>query len=127
MASHRKVNTKGSYSPDNFSYPVDPRTLTVPDESLTIRQLLLRYKKGMPPEDYTRVGEYDDDNLDSVDPRMRINPDLTDFDDYKEEYENLQTQVRARIAENRARKQSKGAKGDLGNGESHREERTPTE
>lgn len=63
--------------------------MTVPDQSLSIKDILYRYSTGMPLDDYHRNGVYgddvenDDDNWD-VHPNNILDHDLSDIDYYNE-------------------------------------------
>lgn len=89
MAFHRKVRTVGNYDPLEFAYSIPSDSLTVPDEALSPRELLMRFKKGLPPEGTERYVEYDEEDDFNINPSVRQNADLTDSEDFLEEFHTL--------------------------------------
>ena len=72
-----------------YKHPVyevnDEVSLTIPDESLTIQEIVYRYRSGEPLEVRTNNVQYDDDSEedDFIHPSNRFGLDLTDLEDLK--------------------------------------------
>ena len=96
-----RVKGRYTYRPSDYIYFVTQDSQTVPGDALSLRELLIRFTKGLPPPGTERDVEYDDtrdlsmaqmmrDKIDDdVHPSIRVNADLTDYDDYKDELRNL--------------------------------------
>lgn len=89
MAFHRKARTVGSYDPLDFAYSIPSDSQTVPNDALSARELLMRFKKGLPPEGTERYVEYDEEDDFNINPSVRQNADLTDSEDFREEFRTL--------------------------------------
>lgn len=115
-----RVRTRFTYRPSDFEYFVTQTSQTVPGDALSLRELLIRFTKGLPPPGTERDVDYDDtrdlsmeqmmrDKVDDdVHPSIRQNADLTDFDDYKDELRGLaqiEVQKSARRRAARAKKE----------------------
>lgn len=89
-------------------YIISEESCTIPDQSLTITQILNRCANGMPPPDIVQNPSYDDPELldhmlenDLVSPEMKQNKDLSDYGTYTDELNGLTK----RIEESQARTQ----------------------
>lgn len=106
------VRTKAGYDPADFDYPVSSYSETVPDQSLSVREILIRFTRGLPPPGIARPAVYDDEgdneNFFDVDPIMRQDMDISDVDTYKDEYEHRQSLIER--AKQAAKKVVGGAK-----------------
>lgn len=105
MASRVKINRKYSFV-DTADYTVPDESLTVPNDALSMRQLLMRFQRGQVPAGYERDMVGDPDGQDFVDPSIRLNADLTDLDDYAEEFHTTLTSELAKSARRRASRAS---------------------
>lgn len=90
------VYNKYSRRPVLVDRPIEERSCTVPDQSLSVTQILERFSVGLPPAGIVQNTVYDygpDDSSamdadladDYVNPAMRQNQDLTDYDDLQKE------------------------------------------
>ncbi|UPW41907.1 hypothetical protein [Dipodfec virus RodF1_76] len=80
-------------------------SLTVPDQSLTLRQIVDRFSNGMIPPGLIHDVQYDDPDVtidDDVSPLNNPNVDLIDIQEYEREYREIES----RIAESERRKQA---------------------
>ena len=105
MASRVKINRKYSFV-DTADYTVPDESLTVPNDALSMRQLLMRFQRGQVPAGYERDMVGDPDGQDFVDPSLRQNSDLTDIDDYAEEFHTTLSYELAKSAHRRASRTS---------------------
>lgn len=93
------VKTKYGYNPSDHTYKVDPKSDTVPDQNLSIREILQRFSRGLPPPGSIHPGDFDDPALDDMNildrmpdefmeihPSIRQDQDLTDLDNLRDEY-----------------------------------------
>lgn len=86
-----KTRTKNEFNLDEFIHDYDPVSLTVPDQSLTLRQIVYRYASGNLPIGLAKDVVYDGDEEDNfvVDPLNEQNFDLTDMQEYERELRDL--------------------------------------
>lgn len=84
----QKVITPRTYNPEKGVRAISDRTMTVPDQSLTVKQILDRFGCGMPPVGVLHDPVYSedpdgdfDDNY--ISPDVKQNFDLTDIDEIK--------------------------------------------
>lgn len=85
-----KVFSQFSYDPSSIEYEVNSGELvTVPDQSLTVREILERYTSGVNPEmfEYEDEGLFDPNNEFEMDPTEDRDFDLSDYQFYKDYYE----------------------------------------
>ncbi|WGL31324.1 hypothetical protein [Dipodfec virus UOA04_Rod_931] len=110
MAFHRKARTVGSYDPLEFAYSIPSDSQTVPNDALSARELLMRFKKGLPPEGTERYVEYDEEDDFNINPSVRQNADLTDSEDFREEFHTL---LRDEVTKsrNRSKARAQGSRG----------------
>lgn len=54
-------------------------SMTVPDQDLTVKDILYRFTKGLPLDGLTRLDSYDDDDDWEVSPFNQLGHDLTDI------------------------------------------------
>lgn len=85
-------------------------SITVPDDTLSIRELLLRFTKGSPPEGTARDGVYDPDEDWNIPPEFEQNRDLSDLDELQEEQQNLARHELQKSADRRRRNLGRTAK-----------------
>lgn len=121
MVFQVKLRGKYSYSSKEFDYTADSTSKTVPNDALSLRELLMRSVKGVFPDGVEHDVVYDDDSYDEVYPPMRQNADLTDFDDYKEEYDNLVNYEYRKSLSRRAARSAQSRKEARDSGETSRE------
>lgn len=88
------------YDEDLHAEVVSSDTFTVPDASLSVKQILERYTRGfgldgvaVHPLVYDEDGSYDDEDF-NVHPSVRQDPDLTDQYLYASELNNLKEDIR---------------------------------
>lgn len=88
-------------------------TIVVPDESLSIRELLLRFQRGQPPIGTNREPVYDE-NQDSwdIDPQFAQNRDLSDLDNFKQEFIETLNYELQKSANRRSRAKSRNTKSE---------------
>lgn len=110
MAFRRKALTVGTYDPLKYAYSIPSDSQTVPNDALSARELLMRFKKGLPPEGTERYVEYDEEDDFNINPSVRQNADLTDSDDFREEFHDL---LREEVTKsnNRAKKRAERGSG----------------
>lgn len=87
------------FNPNDYMHDYDPVSCAVPDQTMSLRQLITCYQNGTVPLTAMRDGAYDstdvaeDVNIDTYDiwinPANRQNQDLTDIDDYGKELQEL--------------------------------------
>lgn len=86
------------------------QSMTVPDESYSIKDLLKKHRSGI-PVNVERDGQYDDDpDHDDIDRTELLNMDLAEKAEILEQQKELQQAVKDRIEEN---KKAKAAKNEL--------------
>lgn len=98
-----------------FNYDVDfqgedldySTLLTVPDDSLTVNEILSRYRKGIPIGNLSHDIYYDEDgNLDEMD--RTLNPDY-DLADMSADIAELKEKAKDEISKRKQKKQAKPA------------------
>lgn len=85
-----KVLNQFSYDPTLVNYESNSGELvTVPDQSLTVREILERYTSGVNPEihEYEDEGLFDPNHEFDMDPTEDRDFDLSDYQFYKDYYE----------------------------------------
>lgn len=95
-----KVRTHYNYSPDVdcAQESSDKPSLAVPDQSLSVRQILDRFRRGTLSEaDISRPGFYDPDSENDFNEDVPMNDysDLTDFDSVGSDLANAYSRVAA--------------------------------
>nr|DAO84429.1 MAG TPA: hypothetical protein [Microviridae sp.] len=88
-----------NYDVSDYMHDYDPVSLAVPDQTMSLRELINCYQRGTIPLTAMRDGAYDstdvaeDVNIDTydiwIDPANRQAQDLTDIDDYGKELQEL--------------------------------------
>lgn len=88
-----------NYDVSDYMHDYDPVSLAVPDQTMSLRELINCYQRGTVPLTAMRDGAYDstdvaeDVNIDTYDiwinPANRQAQDLTDIDDYGKELQEL--------------------------------------
>lgn len=88
-----------NYDVSDYMHEYDPISCAVPDQSMSLRDLISCYQRGTVPLTAMRDGAYDstdvaeDVNIDTYDiwinPANRQAQDLTDIDDYGKELQEL--------------------------------------
>jgi len=88
-----------NYDVSDYMHDYDPVSLAVPDQTMSLRELINCYQRGTVPLTAMRDGAYDstdvaeDVNVDDYDmwinPANRQNQDLTDIESYGEELQEL--------------------------------------
>ena len=107
MARHvRKVIGLNDYYIENYYHDYDPISMAVPDQSLSIREIIRRYQSGTIPLGSVHEGRFDsDDDFDAIDPNnydIVVSPeneqnfDLTDLHTYGKELQELQDSFNAK-------------------------------
>lgn len=97
-----KVLNQFSYDPDFVEYESNSGELvTVPDQSLTVREILDRYTSGLNPEmyEYEDEGSFDPANEFDMDPTEDRDFDLSDYQFYRDYYERENAQSSSKTGE----------------------------
>lgn len=84
-----------SYKPidTDIEHPDDDDSLVTPDCSLSVKQILERFRRGtLNPEMVSQQGYYDDDD-DNLDTEVLEVSDLTDLSDARANVENLKQSI----------------------------------
>lgn len=94
-----KVITPQNYDPEKFVRSISEKTMTIPDQSLTVKEILERFSVNMPPTGVLHEPIYDQDpDQDFADnyisPDKKQNFDLTDYDDIKEKVSDAEREFR---------------------------------
>lgn len=100
-----KVISKYDYDYTQDGVILDSHSLTVPDQSLTLRQIVDRFSNGMIPPGLIHDVQYDDPDAtidDDISPLNNPNVDLIDMQEYEREYREIQ----GRLTESERRKQA---------------------
>lgn len=100
-----KVKSKYDYDYTQDGVILDSHSLTVPDQSLTLRQIVDRFSNGMIPPGLVHNVQYDDPDAtidDDVSPLNNPNVDLIDMQEYEREYREIES----RLKESERRKQA---------------------
>lgn len=105
--AHQVYNVKSKYDYDYTERGVIPQgvSMTVPDQSLTLRQIVDRFSNGMIPPGLIHDVQYDDPDAtidDEVSPLNNPNVDLIDMQEYEREYREIES----RLTESESRKQA---------------------
>lgn len=79
-------------------------SMTVPDQNLSIRDLLNRFTRGLPPPGIEREMEYDEDGQNFVSPELQQDQDLTDIDYGRDELANIASTETFKRAQRKTRK-----------------------
>lgn len=100
-------SVKDKYYYDYTERGVVPQgvSLTVPDQSLTLRQIVDRFSNGMIPPGLIHDVQYDDPDAtidDDISPLNNPNVDLIDMQEYEREYREIES----RVSESERRKQA---------------------
>lgn len=100
-------SVKDKYYYDYTERGVVPQgvSLTVPDQSLTLRQIVDRFSNGMIPPGLIYDVQYDDPDAtidDDISPLNNPNVDLIDMQEYEREYREIES----RVSESERRKQA---------------------
>lgn len=107
------VKTKNGYDPSSFDYSISSHSDTVPDGNLSVREILMRFSRGLPPPGIGRSGDYDEDSSDVPESFMEVHPsvmqdfDLTDIDDLKDEYKSRSDDHSRSVFKNQIRRREK--------------------
>lgn len=101
-------------------YECSSESLTVPDQSLTVKEILRRYSNGMLPSGiYMDSGFEDDDESDLdddyVSPEMRQDKDLTDLYGYESEAAMYRARAKEREEAQRSKEQNLFSQQAIGN------------
>lgn len=100
-----KVKSKYDYDYTERGVVPEGVSLTVPDQSLTLRQIVDRFSNGMIPPGLIHDVQYDDPDAtidDDISPLNNPNVDLIDMQEYEREYREIQ----GRVSESERRKQA---------------------
>ena len=105
-----QCRTKYTFEPSKGQETGDD-TIVVPDESLSIRELLVRFQRGQPPIGTNREPVYDE-NPDSwdIEPQFAQNRDLSDLDELKQEFNETLNYELQKSANRRAKAKSRNTK-----------------
>lgn len=92
------IKIRGLYSYEtiesDFEYPDDDDSLVVPDCSLSVKQILERFRRGtLNPDMVSSQGYYDDDD-DDIDTDVLEVSDLTDLSDQKANIQNIVDKIK---------------------------------
>lgn len=101
-----RVLSKNDYDIEEFMHDYDPVSLAVPDQTMSLRDLIRCYQNGTVPLTAMREGAYDSTDvmedidvssydLDFVSPALRQDQDLTDMDEYGEELREIRDRLKA--------------------------------
>ncbi|WGL31371.1 hypothetical protein [Dipodfec virus UOA04_Rod_991] len=107
MARHvRNVIGLNDYDIENYYHDYDPVSMAVPDQSLSVREIIRRYQNGTIPLGSVHEGHFDsDDDFSAIDPDnydITVSPeneqnfDLTDIHTYGKELQELQDSFNAK-------------------------------
>lgn len=80
------------------------KPITVPDQNLSVKDLLRRFTRGLPPPGIERDMIYDEDGQDFVSPELGQDRDLTDIDYGRDELSNIASAEKTKRAQRKARK-----------------------
>lgn len=106
----RQLNFKSPYTfdPATAGVDVDDSSITVPDQAMTVKEILNRCHAGMAPPGVIKRTEYDydagdpsGDDLDFTSPDNRIFDDLTEYADVREEHRLLRESIEAKKERNK--------------------------
>lgn len=109
-----KVKTKYSYRDSDNDYSVSSYSETVPDHNLSVREILMRFSRGLPPPGIGRDGLYDEETEQGnetyfeVHPSIKQDQDLTDIETIKDEFKSRASSFIGKVVKGK----SKGAKKD---------------
>lgn len=80
------------------------RPITVPDQNLSVKDLLRRFTRGLPPPGIERDMVYDEDGQDFVSPELGQDRDLTDIDYGRDELANIHASETSKRSKRKASK-----------------------
>lgn len=91
MATRFRTAFNFVVSPDCYE-KTSTFSLTVPDQAMSVKEILARFTNGLPLDDNVYSGQYDGDlsddtpeSFDDLNLMNRLNKDLSDQDDFREE------------------------------------------
>lgn len=104
-----KVRNSLNYNPAEYAGEKNYEpSMTVPDDALTVKEILTRYAKGLPLGGRkAELWEGEDDNLDGIDPKRL---DYAEREELEERYTEELKQLKAKQAQ--ILKKSKGEEGE---------------
>lgn len=80
------------------------RPITVPDQNLSIKDLLRRFTRGLPPPGIERDMVYDEDGQEFVSPELGQDRDLTDIDNGRDELSYIASTEKNKRSQRKASK-----------------------